>query len=444
MQCWLAEYQIGLRSLPYLADHGFHDMAVLPGAFHIELARRLHREVFERDAVSLREIEFTNPIVLSADDAPLTVRIEKRTDGWVSYELFEATSEIVERSPGLQPSARLQVEFEPPLSSGKVTADEFAGHKRLTGNADELYSQLGNNGNQYGPHFQMLAGVWRSGAQVAGRFADALLNGDGSLPPPLLDAASQLLSGITLDRGKTFILKSISRLLLGVTSGSRPCWAYGTATNFENDGLVGSVRVVAADGTFLWELTGVTLAFMDRPRSEEPASREATRLCVSSTFTAEPLEDSLRFWGGHFGQTVEIGFAPYNQVFQQLLDPVSDFRRNRDGINLLVLGLEDWLHEAQPALRPDPAHVSACFETKPRRMLPNGLEVAHLNRHETDYLYQEIFEDQSYLRHDIQFADGDTVVDIGANIGLFSLFVLSRCENPEIFAYEPSPRVFDL
>src|ERR1700704_187995 len=66
--CWLLEFRVGPRSLPYLADHGFHDMVVLPGSFHIELARRIHRELFFRHAVSLRHIEFENPVILTDDD----------------------------------------------------------------------------------------------------------------------------------------------------------------------------------------------------------------------------------------------------------------------------------------------------------------------------------------------------------------------------------------
>ena len=36
------------------------------------------------------------------------------------------------------------------------------------------------------------------------------------------------------------------------------------------------------------------------------------------------------------------------------------------------------------------------------------------------------------------------VFDIGANIGLFSLFVLSRCAKPKIYAFEPAPIAHDL
>jgi len=51
----------------------------------------------------------------------------------------------------------------------------------------------------------------------------------------------------------------------------------------------------------------------------------------------------------------------------------------------------------------------------------------------------EIFEDQCYLRHGIRLQDGATVVDIGANIGLFSLFVMSRCKEPQDLRLRTGP-----
>lgn len=38
-----------------------------------------------------------------------------------------------------------------------------------------------------------------------------------------------------------------------------------------------------------------------------------------------------------------IEFAPYNQVFQQLLDPSSQLAQNRDGVNVVLVRIEDWL-----------------------------------------------------------------------------------------------------
>ena len=75
--------------------------------------------------------------------------------------------------------------------------------------------------------------------------------------------------------------------------------------------------------------------------------------------------------------------------------------------------------------------------------LPNGLEIAHLNRNETDFLYKEIFEDCSYLNNGITLADGDCIFDVGANIGLFTLRAYQECANAQVYAFEPIPPVFE-
>jgi len=76
--------------------------------------------------------------------------------------------------------------------------------------------------------------------------------------------------------------------------------------------------------------------------------------------------------------------------------------------------------------------------------LPNGLVVAHLNKNETDYMYREIFELQAYLRHGITINDGDIIFDVGANIGLFTVFANQVCDRPRVYAIEPNPVVFEI
>jgi len=74
--------------------------------------------------------------------------------------------------------------------------------------------------------------------------------------------------------------------------------------------------------------------------------------------------------------------------------------------------------------------------------LPNGLTVFHQNQSETDFVYEEVFQDEGYLQHGITLNDGDVVFDVGANIGLFSLLVAQRCPHATIYAFEPIPQVF--
>ena len=79
-----------------------------------------------------------------------------------------------------------------------------------------------------------------------------------------------------------------------------------------------------------------------------------------------------------------------------------------------------------------------CYE------LPNRMLVASQNKNETDFMYKEIFEEKIYLRHGISLQDGDCVFDVGANIGMFSLFVGQTCRNAKIYAFEPIPPLSDL
>jgi FkbH-like protein len=65
------------------------------------------------------------------------------------------------------------------------------------------------------------------------------------------------------------------------------------------------------------------------------------RFAISATFTAEPIEPVLAFWGRELQTPFEIRFAPYNQIAQTLTDPASEFASNQQGVNVLLVRLED-------------------------------------------------------------------------------------------------------
>nr|MDJ0729888.1 amino acid adenylation domain-containing protein [Crocosphaera sp.] len=66
------------------------------------------------------------------------------------------------------------------------------------------------------------------------------------------------------------------------------------------------------------------------------------KIIITATFTSEPIEDSLSYWLQEMGISYGIEFAPYNQVFQELLSPTSLFVSNQNGINIVLVRLEDW------------------------------------------------------------------------------------------------------
>jgi amino acid adenylation domain-containing protein/FkbH-like protein len=87
--------------------------------------------------------------------------------------------------------------------------------------------------------------------------------------------------------------------------------------------------------------------FRSIPELEAQAAAARARvqsqtIAIAGTFTAEPLEEALRYWMNELEIPTQIKFAPFNQVFQQLLDPGSLFSLNERGLNVILIRLQDW------------------------------------------------------------------------------------------------------
>src|SRR5664279_740194 len=74
----------------------------------------------------------------------------------------------------------------------------------------------------------------------------------------------------------------------------------------------------------------------------DQADANSVSLRVAANFTVEPIGEFLAYWLTELQIPASINFAPYNQVFQQLLEG-GLLRSNSSGINLVALDLEAWL-----------------------------------------------------------------------------------------------------
>jgi predicted O-methyltransferase YrrM len=63
---------------------------------------------------------------------------------------------------------------------------------------------------------------------------------------------------------------------------------------------------------------------------------------------------------------------------------------------------------------------------------------------ETELTYNEVFEGREYLRSGIELSDHDTIIDVGANIGMFTMYLLTNLDGPTIHAIEPVPDTFEV
>lgn len=97
------------------------------------------------------------------------------------------------------------------------------------------------------------------------------------------------------------------------------------------------------------------------------------RIIISANFTIDPVMQSAVAFLGKLGIDHEVVVAPYNQVFQQLLDTSSLFHSNTEGVNVVFLRIQD-LVDAKAfdfsygsieleKIRSNAAELGACLQT---------------------------------------------------------------------------------
>ena len=375
-------FDVGIASFPYLADHGFQDMVVLPGAFYVELALRVHRESLQAAVAKIKQIEFLNPVILSAGNVTFPVEAGWLDEKTVQYKIYESNGADRSAVAG-RLCAILEIEDGILRQAGSdatiFPVAAFQQRAVYLGDREKFYQSLRANGNQYGPQFQNLLHVWRVGDEALGRLRvhRPAAGTRHYLDPVLVDGAIQLLAAFFLDQGRTFILQGIEGITLFQPDFPAEMWVHaklrpsGDATG---NGGIGDVDVFDDAGLCRLKLQGVRFTYLERQETREVSEPSKTRMVVAATFTAEPVEDALQFWGGHLEFPVQVSFAPYNQVFQELLNPASQMRRNQEGVNVMLLNLDDWAAPGRSTgLKTDPEKVAANFDGLARHVLPNGL-----------------------------------------------------------------------
>lgn len=70
------------------------------------------------------------------------------------------------------------------------------------------------------------------------------------------------------------------------------------------------------------------------------------------------------------------------------------------------------------------------------------LSVIDPHRRDTQYIYDEIYVAGIYRDPRLQVAAGGTIIDVGANIGLFSIWAHQHYRPRDIHAFEASPQTF--
>jgi FkbM family methyltransferase len=74
--------------------------------------------------------------------------------------------------------------------------------------------------------------------------------------------------------------------------------------------------------------------------------------------------------------------------------------------------------------------------------LKTGLSIVSPMEEPLVHIFEDIWLNQCYTPGDFKIDPGDTVVDIGANLGIFSVWAATRAKGVRVISLEPSPRMF--
>ncbi len=284
-----------------------------------------------------------------------------------------------------------------------------------------FYRDLAAAGNTFLPALRLVTGLYRQGQRI-----DVDITGRDAPDAACWDACLHALLALPDDAPSfAHVIHSIDRIdVWGPVRGTLSATGWLRTTHAR--GFVADLQVRDVDGQVVAEAVGVTYARLAQCRQT---------LSVAGNISLEPFQEAFDHLAQGAGLCVLT--AGFDQLHQTLLDPAGVADAPECSELLLLVDLSQW-DMPELAVQGD-AWQEARAAGAEVSLLPNYLQVLGLNRYETDYLYEEIFDDRSYLRDNIVLEDDDVVLDIGANIGLFSLHMLDLNPSVRVLAFEPSP-----
>jgi amino acid adenylation domain-containing protein/FkbH-like protein len=98
--------------------------------------------------------------------------------------------------------------------------------------------------------------------------------------------------------------------------------------------------------------SSLALPIMQSDRVNSHSEDISQTLAIAATYTSEPLREGLRYWIRYFGLPVNIKFASYNQLFQELLNPAGILANNQNGLNVLLVRFDDWIRYSASTAAP--------------------------------------------------------------------------------------------
>ena len=189
----------------------------------------------------------------------------------------------------------------------------------------------------------------------------------------------------------------------------------------------------------------VTRGYLNRPGLTaetllpDPFSQKPGQVMYKTGDLARYLSDgTIEFVGRDDDQIKLRGFRIELGEIENALHEHPDIK------NALVIPRDDGPGNNRHLVAYIVSDANANLEKRPTlRQLPNDMSVYDNNPDETYWMYRNIFVEKQYWTHGLTLPENACVFDVGANIGLFTLFIHQIYPPVQTYAFEPIPRTFE-
>ncbi len=259
------ESRAGDGPTAFLKDHKVQNAVIFPGAGYVEMALASRRLAFRDARVTLREVEFLRPLVLSLEGETALQFATSPEKG--SYEVFSSATakpgSWIVHSRGLAGGA-------PPASSEALDVQALRERVAIQRDRDAFYEGLAARGLFLGPAFQGIRSLWTGEGEALGLIESPQVTSvDGyQIHPALLDAGFQVLvAAVDSDPSlnlqiRLFLPVKISEIRFLSEPGTR-FLSHARVVEVKDASITGDVQLFREDGTPCVEIRGLTARMAD-------------------------------------------------------------------------------------------------------------------------------------------------------------------------------------
>lgn len=108
-------------------------------------------------------------------------------------------------------------------------------------------------------------------------------------------------------------------------------------------------------------LESFTVGIVSAAPAVSAESAPTSDIVMVATFTAAAMNEYFEYWFDYLGWKARLVHAPFNQVFQALLDSTSALRRNRSGFGVVLVRFDDLLRMPQAETSANSADVESAL-----------------------------------------------------------------------------------